>query len=364
MDFLYERLFRRAFFQLESERAHEVGVKAMSLLGRLQPVCRVLERANQLDAAMYRPVQLFGLTFPNRIGLAAGFDKNAVAWPAAAAMGFGHVEVGTVTALAQPGNEKPRVFRFPQEEAIINRMGFNNAGAAAMAARLSGQPGVGRRRIPLGVNLGKSKAALLDRATEDYLQSYAQLAPFADYLVLNVSSPNTPDLRKLQDEERLRHLLSAITSANRARAAGQGGRHLPVLLKIAPDLNWAQVDRVLAAIGEFGLDGVIATNTTLARPGPFAAVNEAGGLSGAPLRRRSTEIIRYMARATSFRLPIIGVGGIMDETSAAEKMDAGASLLQLYTGLIYRGPWFPAQLARAVGDRDRGGNEGLKKTKG
>jgi dihydroorotate dehydrogenase len=197
------------------------------------------------------------------------------------------------------------------------------------------------------VNLGKSKVADIDRATEDYLASFARLADFADYLVLNVSSPNTPGLRQLQDESRLRELLGAITAANRARTM-----RVPVLLKIAPDLTWAQVDAVLGVIDEFRLDGVIATNTTLARPGFFGSVNEAGGLSGAPVRRRSTQLVSYISKKTEGKLPIIGVGGITDVIGAAEKLDAGASLVQVYTGMIYRGPFFAAELAHGVSARD------------
>jgi dihydroorotate dehydrogenase len=350
MGSFYESLVRPLLFRLDSERAHELGVDGLALLARISPACRWLEAATRLPSAA-RPVQAFGLTFPNRVGLAAGFDKNARAWPAAAALGFGHVEIGTVTALAQPGNPTPRMFRYPDAEAVINRMGFNNEGAAAVAARLAKQPGPGRRRIPLGVNLGKSKVAGLEEATADYLASFARLAEFADYLVLNVSSPNTPNLRQLQDESRLRELLGAITAANRERAAKAAGRRVPVLLKIAPDLTWPQIDTVLGVIAEHGLDGIIATNTTLARPGPFASVNEAGGLSGAPLLRRSTEIVRYIARATEGRLPIIGVGGITDVAGAAEKLDAGATLVQVYSGMIYRGPFFASHLARGLADR-------------
>ena len=346
MGHIYEKLARRALFRLDSEHAHEVGVHAMAFLGALPPLCRALEAWTQLSAARARPVEAFGLKFPNAVGLAAGFDKNAVAWQAAAAMGFGHVEIGTITRLAQPGNPKPRMFRYPAQEAVINRMGFNNQGSEVVAARLAKQPAPGRRRIPLGINLGKSKVVEIEQATQDYLASFARLADHADYLVLNVSSPNTPNLRQLQDEARLRELLGAITAANRARL-----RRVPVLLKIAPDLTWPQIDAVLGVIAEFGLDGVIATNTTLARPGYFASVGEAGGLSGAPLRRRSTEIINYIARATSGRLPIIGVGGITDTVSAAEKLDAGAVLVQVYTGMIYRGPFFAAELARGLADR-------------
>jgi dihydroorotate dehydrogenase len=306
-----------------------------------------------LPASVYRPVELWGLPFPNRVGMAAGFDKNAEAWPAAAALGFGHVEIGTVTAQAQPGNERPRVWRFPAELAVINRMGFNNAGAAEVSRRLARQAPRGRRRIPLGINLGKSRVATLEGATADYLESFRQLAPQADYVVLNVSSPNTPGLRQLQDEDRLRELLGAITAENAASAERPGGRKVPLVLKIAPDLSWAQIDRVLETVSDYRLDGVIATNTTLARSGPFADVKEAGGLSGAPLRHRSTEIVRYLSLRSGGHLPIIGVGGITDAESAAEKLDAGATLVQLYTGMIYRGPWFAAAVARATAERDR-----------
>lgn len=349
----YETLFRPALFGRDSEAAHEIGVEAMAWLGAVAPVRQALEWWTRRGTCRARPVQAFGLQFPNAVGLAAGFDKNARAWPAAAALGFGHVEIGTVTALAQPGNPKPRMFRYPAEEAVINRMGFNNEGSEAVAARLARQVPPGKRRIPLGVNLGKSKVAEIEQAAADYLLSFSRLADHADYLVLNVSSPNTPNLRQLQDESRLRELLSAITGANRNRAALPGKRPVPILLKIAPDLTWPQIDAVLGVIAEYRLDGIIATNTTLARPGPFAAVNEAGGLSGAPLTRRSTEIVGYVARATAGRLPIIGVGGIVDVESAAEKLDAGATLVQVYTGMIYRGPFFAAELARGLLERQR-----------
>jgi len=353
MGFIYEEVVRRAMFELDCEPAHELGVNAMTLLGRCAPACRLLEAANRLPASIYRPIEAFGLKFPNAIGLAAGFDKNAQAWPAAAALGFGHVEIGTVTALAQPGNPAPRMFRYPEQEAVINRMGFNNDGATAVAERLAKQAGPGKRRIPLGINLGKSKVAALEDAVADYLTSFAALADHADYLVLNVSSPNTPGLRQLQDVKPLRELLGAIMAANRERATKKSTTLLPVLLKIAPDLTFPQIDGVLEVIAEFGLAGVIATNTTLERPGYFAAVGQAGGLSGAPLRARSTNVISYISKTTHGRLPIIGVGGITDEAGAGEKMDAGATLLQVYTGMIYRGPFFARDLSRAVAARQR-----------
>ncbi len=353
MGCLYEKVLRPALFKMDSEPAHELGVDALALLGRVVPLCRLMESCMQLSASHYRPVEAFGLKFPNAVGLAAGFDKNARAWEAAAALGFGHVEIGTVTALAQSGNPKPRMFRYPAEEAVINRMGFNNEGSEVVAARLAKQPGPGQRRIPLGVNLGKSKVAPLEDAVADYLTSFSRLADFADYLVLNVSSPNTPGLRQLQDEKPLRELLGAIMAANRERAAKRGCALLPVLLKIAPDLSWPQIDAALGVIAEFGLAGIIATNTTLARPGFFSEVNESGGLSGKPLRKKSTEVVNYISRATAGKLPIIGVGGISDPAGAAEKLDAGATLVQVYTGMIYRGPFFARDLAWALSDRQR-----------
>ena len=349
----YETLIRPVLFRKDSEHAHELAVDAMAWLGALAPLRRALERWTRGGFAGTQPVEAFGLKFPNAVGLAAGFDKNARAWPAAAALGFGHIEIGTVTALAQGGNPKPRMFRYPAEEAVINRMGFNNEGSEAVAARLARQPASGKRRIPLGVNLGKSKVTEIEKAAEDYLASFHLLADHADYLVLNVSSPNTPNLRQLQDESRLRELLAVITDANATRASRPGKRRVPVLLKIAPDLTWPQIDAVLGVIAEYRLDGIIATNTTIARPGFFASVGEAGGLSGAPLRRRATEIINFISRATSGRLPIIGVGGIVDVEGAAEKLDAGATLVQVYTGMIYRGPFFAVELARGLMERQR-----------
>jgi dihydroorotate dehydrogenase len=352
MDFWYEKVLRPCFFRLDPEVAHEHSVAALAVLSHLPPLRRAMEAWAQLPTSLYKPVKLFGLDFPNRVGLAAGFDKNAVAWVSAAALGFGHVEIGTITAQAQPGNPKPRLFRFPAQEAVINRMGFNNQGAAAVAARLAKQPKRGRRRIPLGINLGKTKIVDLDKATQDYLTSFELLADHADYVVINVSSPNTPNLRKLQDEAPLRELLGAIVAANKVRESTAVKARVPVLLKIAPDLNWSQIDAALNVIGDLSLDGIVATNTTLARPGPFASVDQSGGLSGAPLRKHSTEIITYIARRTEGRLPIIGVGGICDPRSASEKLDAGASLVQVYTGMIYRGPFFPRTLARSLGGGD------------
>ena len=352
MGWFYDNIGKPLFFRCDPETAHELAVGAMTHLSQFRPVCAFLEKMHQLPARLYRPVECFGLKFPNVVGLAAGFDKNGRAWPAAAALGFGHVEIGTVTHLAQPGNPRPRLFRYPAEQAVINRMGFNNEGAAAMATYLAKLPVPGKRAIPLGINLGKTKVTPLDRATEDYVSSFRLLADHADYVAVNVSSPNTPGLRELQDASWLKPLLAALVDENKSRAdAGKPRR--PLLLKIAPDLSFRQIDAALGVIADLGLDGIIATNTTLARPGTFADVNEAGGLSGAPLRKRSTEIINYISRSTGGRLPIIGVGGISDEECAGEKLDAGATLVQIYTGMIYRGPLYAAELAKALSIRQR-----------
>jgi dihydroorotate dehydrogenase len=240
------------------------------------------------------------------------------------------------------------MFRYPAQEAVINRMGFNNEGAEAVARRMAGQPAPGHRRGPVGVNLGKSKVTPLEEAVADYLESFRLLADHADYVAINVSSPNTPDLRRLQEESRVRELLAALAEANRAR----GANARPILIKIAPDLTYPQIDAVIQAALDFGLAGVIATNTTLARPGFFEGVGETGGLSGPPVRQRSTDIVNYIVRATDGRLPVIGVGGIDDPVSAGEKLDAGASLVQVYTGMVFQGPWLGREIAAALSVRD------------
>ncbi|MEN9202337.1 MAG: quinone-dependent dihydroorotate dehydrogenase [Thermostichus sp. DG_1_6_bins_120] len=296
-------------------------------------------------------VQLWGLTFPNPIGLAAGFDKDGLGlavWPS---LGFGFVEVGTVTAQAQPGNPKPRLFQLPQDRAGLNRMGFNNQGAAALAERLRQLP---QRRIPIGINLGKSKLTPLEEAASDYLASFRLLKELGDYFVVNVSSPNTPGLRSLQESERLEPILVALQQEN------QGQK--PLLVKIAPDLDWPQIDGILELAQTYRLAGIIATNTTLRRdnlktrflPGSRIPITEeAGGISGAPLRARSTEVIRYIHQASQGKLPIIGVGGIFTVADALEKLEAGASLLQVYTGWVYEGPGMLPRLLRALATHPR-----------
>ncbi|MGC4153459.1 MAG: quinone-dependent dihydroorotate dehydrogenase [Propionicimonas sp.] len=290
--------------------------------------------------------EVAGIRFPNRVGLAAGMDKDGLAARAWSALGFGFAELGTVTAQAQPGNDRPRVFRLRQSRALINRMGFNNHGAVALARTLA-EAGIARGNlaagIPLGVSIGKTKLVAVEDAVADYLASLEAIAPHADYVAINVSSPNTPNLRTLQDGGALADLTSALVTRASDLVARHGGRHVPpvpIFVKIAPDLGWEQIDEVLAACEASGIAGVIATNTTLGRdglaPADTALAEQAGGLSGAPLTARALEVVRYVVEHTA--LPVIGVGGIMTAADAARMFDAGAVLIQLYTGFIYHGP--------------------------
>jgi dihydroorotate dehydrogenase len=323
---LYQRLVRPILFSLSAETAHNFALRNLRAASLAPAVLRAWERFKPPP----KPKTVFGLSFPNPVGLAAGFDKNGVALPAWAALGFGFVEIGTVTARRQPGNPKPRIFRYPEQQALINRLGFNNDGAEAVAKRL------GRLResgawpaIPVGINIGKSKVTPIDEATSDYLYSFRLLAPHADYVVLNVSSPNTPGLRSLQEQKALEQLLRAIRGENERT-------HKPVLVKIAPDLSPAELEQVIATAEQNGVAGIIATNTTLDHSAIPAARDQAGGLSGRPLREKSTGFVRTIALRSS--LPVIASGGISDAASAREKLEAGAQLLQVYTGYVYRGP--------------------------
>lgn len=342
----YRLLFDQGLTRLDAERAHRLGFAAVRAAEPL------LRRRTPVPA---QPVQAMGLTFPHPLGLAAGFDKNAEGIDALAALGFGHVEIGTVTALAQPGNPKPRLFRLTEDRAILNRMGFNNAGAdevarrlAARAARTPAAEGGGPAPV-LGVNIGKSKVVPDDdqQAVErDYARSTELLAPYADYLVVNVSSPNTPGLRDLQAVEKLEPILTAV------QRVAEG---VPLLVKIAPDLADDDVLGVADLALAVGLDGIIATNTTISREGlrtPAARVAEvgAGGLSGAPLTARALEVVRLLRERVGPDLTLIGVGGITTVEDARARLDAGATLLQGYTALVYEGPLWPRRIVRGVQD--------------
>ena len=331
----YERLVRPLLFSLDAETAHRL---TMQLLGRASHLDVAL-RALRCLQPRSKPKTLFGLTFQNPIGLAAGLDKNGVALPAWAALGFGFIEIGTVTAKAQPGNPKPRIFRVPEQQGLINRLGFNNDGADAIAQRLAALQQSGRwPAVPVGINIGKSRATPVEHATDDYLYSFRILREFADYITLNISSPNTPGLRELQAPEKLSELLHAINN--------EAGKVLtPLVVKISPDLTGAELKAILAVCEENGVSGIVATNTTLDHSSIPAQLDQAGGLSGAPLRDKSTAMVREIAARAA--IPVIASGGIFDAESAREKFQAGAQLIQLYTGLVYRGP----QLLREIMDR-------------
>ena len=306
---------------LSAESAHNLAILGL----RMTPPSLL---RSAFGAIPQKPTKLFGLTFPNPVGLAAGMDKNASALRAWEALGFGFVEAGTITALAQPGNPKPRCFRYPSQQALINRMGFNNAGASAAAERLARQKASGRwPRVPVGINIGKSKLTPNEQAASDYATSYKLLLPFGDYFVINVSSPNTPNLRALQDRDSLAEIIRTLKRINNIK---------PLLVKIAPDLTDEAVRDIAALAESERLAGLIATNTTLDHSSVPKDSDQQGGLSGTPLRQRSTEVLRVLRSATD--LPIIASGGIMDAASAHEKLEAGANLVQLYTGFVYHGP--------------------------
>ena len=363
----YERILRPLLFRLDPETAHNLAMTTLARVSQNRFLLGLLPR--ERESGLERTV--FGLKFPNPVGLAAGMDKNATALPAWEALGFGFVEAGTITAKAQPGNPKPRIFRLPERRALINRLGFNNDGADAVAVRLQRLQRSGRwPRIPVGLNLGKSKVTPVEAAAADYVYSFERLHAFGDYFVLNVSSPNTPGLRTLQGREALDGLLRAVQEKNAQLAVkgtaspfvespGQPARGSqlstinsqlplkPVLVKIAPDLEFSQIEEILDLVKIHSLAGIIATNTTLDKSSlPERWREEQGGLSGVPLRKKSTQIVEFIAQRTS--VPVIAAGGIFDARSAWEKIDAGAALVQIYTGFIYRGPGLVGELCRGL----------------
>ena len=319
---LYRSLLRPVFFRIDAETIHHVAMGALELFGPLLKSIRA-----PLPPELARDA--FGLRFPSPVGLAAGFDKNAFALPGWEALGFGFAEVGTITAKAQPGNPKPRIFRVPEISGLINRLGFNNQGAEQVASRLEALRASGHwPTIPVGINLGKSKVTPLEEADADYAASFKRLRHLGDYFVLNVSSPNTPGLRALQDRTALDSLLRSIQSLNTG--------NLPILLKIAPDLTLDAIGEIIALAESHRLAGLIATNTTIDHAAVPHHRLQTGGLSGMPVRQRSMEVLTFIVKTT--KLPVVSVGGIFDADEALRRLDAGACLIQLYTGLIYRGP--------------------------
>ena len=332
-------LLRSLMFRLPAETSHDLALDMIGAAGRLRLADKLVRPVPS------QPVQVMGLTFDNPVGLAAGLDKNAVAVDGLAAMGFGSIEVGTVTPRPQPGNPKPRLFRLTEQLAIINRFGFNNQGVDAMLERLDGV----RYQGVLGINIGKNAVTPVENAVDDYLYCLRKVYDHASYVTVNLSSPNTPGLRTLQYGEALKVLLGQIKQCQQQLAA-ERGRYVPIAIKIAPDMTAEEVTLVGATLLEEGMDAVIATNTTLDRSAvadsPYAS--EAGGLSGAPLTDMSTEVIRLLAGELKGRMPIIGVGGIFSGADAADKIAAGASLVQLYSGFIYRGPELVRECADAI----------------
>jgi dihydroorotate dehydrogenase len=335
---------RPLLFRLDAERAHDLVFAALVSLDRLLSTRRPKPWTHPSIEQ-----HLWGITFPNPVGLAAGFDKDARAphvWPV---LGFGFAELGTITAEPQPGNPRPRIFRLPQDHALINRLGFNNSGAAAVAERL-------RRKlatpasVPIGINIGKSRSTPLDAAAADYARSLRLLFPFAAYFVVNVSSPNTPGLRDLQAEAHLAGLLTTLAAENAAAAAQHRQPPRPLLIKVAPDLDDAALERIVAVARAGGAAGLVATNTTIERPHLQTPIAESGGLSGAPLRERATAVIRTLRRLGGPDLPIIGVGGIFSAADAYAKIRAGASLVQVYSGMIFEGPRLAQRIARGLVD--------------
>ncbi len=343
-------LARPFLFGLDPESAHDI---TMGSLARTQ--CTPLALA-YTQARVSDPVTVAGLQFPNRVGLAAGLDKNARCIDGLGAMGFGFVEVGTVTPLAQPGNPKPRMFRLPTQNALINRLGFNNGGLEAFIANVKKSQFHSKlfnktlvSRMILGLNIGKNAATPIAQATSDYLICLTGVYPYADYITVNISSPNTKNLRALQSDEALDDLLGALAQ-RRAELADQHGKSKPIFLKIAPDLDIAQIKLIAATLQHHKIDGVIATNTTISREAvkglPHA--EEAGGLSGAPVLQASNEVIRQLRKALGKNYPIIGVGGVITADDAVSKLQAGADLVQIYTGLIYSGPALVKDAALAL----------------
>jgi dihydroorotate dehydrogenase len=342
----YQRFLFPYLSRQDAETVHDRTVKALALAQRQATGRSILQHiAGPIPS---QPVNLFGLKFPNQLGIAAGFDKEIQATEGLALLGFGHIEVGTITPRPQSGNEKPRIFRLPADKALINRMGFPSAGTKKTRERLKALSETERDFI-IGVSLGKQKETPLSEAAKDYIEVLKVVFPFSDYLAVNISSPNTPELRELQGEKYLGDLLGALTAENKNQAANLGIAPRPLLVKIAPDLRESELATILQVAMDNNIDGIIATNTTIRREGLIDPNrDQPGGLSGKPLAARSLEIIKTIARETGEKLPIIGVGGIFTADDVRARLDAGASLVQIYTALVYEGPGIAGRILREL----------------
>jgi len=338
---MYKTLIRPILFITSPEVSHTITIRLLKIACSIPIVNSIIKTMFTLKSPLLE-TEVAGIKFPNPVGLAAGFDKNATFFHEMEYLGFGYVEVGTVTPLAQPGNPKPRSFRLPKDKGLINRMGFNNDGAAIIATRLKNK----RDKIVIGGNIGKNKVTPNEEAFSDYEKCFDALFDYVDYFVVNVSSPNTPGLRSLQDKEPLKKILSGLEVKNKAKVKSK-----PIFLKIAPDLTNEQLDDIIEIVPECGIAGVVATNTTLSREGLETAGIEAigaGGLSGMPLRKRSTEVVKYLSGKSKGVFPIIASGGIHSAEDALEKFDAGAIMVELYTGFIYEGPMLVKRINKAI----------------
>ncbi|EFM12676.1 dihydroorotate dehydrogenase [Paenibacillus curdlanolyticus YK9] len=348
---LYTKMLKPLMFKLDAERAHHLTIGGLSAAGRIPGATAMLRSLYGVGAAPELAIDLLGMSFAHPVGLAAGLDKNGAATDSFSSVGLAFMEVGTVTPKGQAGNDLPRLFRLPPDEALINRMGFNNEGAQAMADKLSKRR---KRTVPLAVNIGKNKTTPNELAHEDYRSCIQTLYDHGDFFVVNISSPNTPDLRALQHGDELRLLLATVTEEMAAQAAKRGQQVKPALVKIAPDMTDEQLAYTVDTIASSGIAGIIATNTTLSREGlTHANAREMGGMSGKPLRDRSTEVISAIYRQTGGKLPIIGSGGIFTADDAYDKIRAGASLVEIYTALIYKGPEVFRELTDGLKERLR-----------
>lgn len=333
---LYKSILKPLFFKMDPEKAHHLVVDGLAAAGAIPGATSIMNAMYGVAATPELQTELFGITFPHPVGLAAGLDKNGTASDGFSSIGFGFAEVGTVTPKGQPGNPQPRLFRLPPDEALINRMGFNNYGAVAMKERLDKRK---VHRVPIAVNIGKNKDTPNELAADDYRSCISVLYDCGDFFVVNISSPNTQGLRDLQHGDELKQLLQAVTNEMSVQAQKRGAAPKPVLVKIAPDMSQDQLEHTVHTIKESGVAGIIATNTTLSRDGlTHAHASETGGLSGKPLRDRSTEVIACIYRQTGGAIPIIGSGGIFTAQDAYDKIRAGSSLVEIYTSLIYKGP--------------------------
>ncbi len=329
------KFIRSILFLMSAEKAHYVTLNTLNILLKIPGAKWIL---TLLFKSNSQPTEVFGIQFPNKVGLAAGFDKNAKYLQVMKTLGFGHVEIGTVTPLAQAGNDQPRLFRLVKDQAIINRMGFNNDGADTIVERLKNRP----KNLIVGGNIGKNKITPNDEAINDYKICFNKLYPYVDYFTVNVSSPNTPGLRELQDKKPLMEILNSLVEIRKAKV-NNNEKSLPILLKIAPDLTIEQLDDIVSLTLETKIDGIVATNTTISREGLKTSVEEIakigmGGLSGKPVKEKSDEVLAYLNQKFEGKVPLIGVGGIFNQQDAKDKFNNGAKLVQLYSGFIYQGP--------------------------